>query len=107
LFQSELCLAVVESCPRIKNNYIIDNILIVQSLPSFVDENEMSPECSSGRKYSFKGKSGSSDVLPMVTIYPLLYAIDIPLIDIMFSISFEPLDHPSRMLSSCPTHGSE
>ena len=50
--QSELCLAVVESCPRIKNNYIIDNILIVQSLPSFVDENEMSPECSSGRKYS-------------------------------------------------------
>jgi hypothetical protein len=50
--QSELCLAVVESCPRIKNNYIIDNILIVQSLPSFVDENEMSPECSRGRKYS-------------------------------------------------------
>ena len=50
--QSELFLAVVESCPRIKNNYIIDNILIFQSLPSYVDENEMSPECSSGRKYS-------------------------------------------------------
>ena len=50
--QKELFLAVVESCPRIKNNYIINNILIVQSVPSYVDENEMSPECSSGRKYS-------------------------------------------------------
>jgi hypothetical protein len=42
--QSELFLAVVESCPRIKNNYLINNILIVQSLPSY--------EFSSGRKYS-------------------------------------------------------
>ena len=50
--QRELLLEVVESCPRIKNNYIINNILIVQSLPSYVNENEMSPECSSGRKYS-------------------------------------------------------
>jgi len=50
--QSELFLAVVEPCPRIKDNYIINNILIVQSLPSYVDENEMSPEFSSGRKYS-------------------------------------------------------
>ena len=52
VIQSELFLAVVESCPRIKHNYIIDNMLIVQSLPSYVDENEMSPVCSSGRKYS-------------------------------------------------------
>ena len=50
--QNELILAVVESCPSIKNNYIINNIMIFQSLPSCVDENKMSPECSSGRKYS-------------------------------------------------------
>ena len=50
--QSELFLAVVESCPHIKTNYIINNILIVQSLPSYVDENEILSECSSGRKYS-------------------------------------------------------
>jgi hypothetical protein len=56
-----------------------------------------SASTNSCRLILFKGKSGSSDVLPMVTIYPLLYAIDIPLIDIMFSISFELLDHPSRM----------
>ena len=50
--QSELFLAVVESCPRIKNNYLINNIFIFQSLPSYVVENEMSSECSSGRKYA-------------------------------------------------------
>jgi hypothetical protein len=27
-------------------------VALYQSLPSYVDENEMSPECSSGRKYS-------------------------------------------------------
>jgi hypothetical protein len=36
------------------------------------------------------GENIITDVLPMVTMYPLLYVIDIPLIDIMFSISFEP-----------------